>query len=64
MLRVLDDPMRARHMGRAGRAFVERELTLDRMIREHEVLYRTLGTDNAPAVQVPTADFRSAVSGI
>jgi glycosyltransferase involved in cell wall biosynthesis len=64
MFRVLDDPMRARQMGLAGRAFVARELTLDRMIREHEVLYRNLATADGPAVQVSTADVRSAVSGI
>jgi len=40
MLRVLADPARARRMGAAARRFVEKELTLERMIDEHDLLYR------------------------
>jgi glycosyltransferase involved in cell wall biosynthesis len=40
MLRVLADPARARRMGGAARRFVEKELTLERMIDEHDLLYR------------------------
>ncbi len=42
MLRVLAEPVRARRMGDAARRFVERELTLERMIDEHDRLYRRL----------------------
>jgi glycosyltransferase involved in cell wall biosynthesis len=42
MLRVLADPARARRMGQAARRFVEEELGLDRMIDEHDQLYRRL----------------------
>ena len=42
MLRVLADPARARRMGQAARRFVEDELGLDRMIQEHDRLYRRL----------------------
>ncbi len=39
---LLKDPERARRMGRSGRAFVERELTLDRMVRSHDRIYRAV----------------------
>lgn len=42
MLRVLADPVRARRMGQAARRFVEEELGLDRMIAEHDRLYRRM----------------------
>jgi len=42
MLRILADPGRARRMGQAARRFVEEELGLDRMIAEHDRLYRRL----------------------
>jgi glycosyltransferase involved in cell wall biosynthesis len=42
MLRVLAEPVRARRMGDAARRFVERQLTLERMIDEHDRLYRRL----------------------
>ncbi|GEJ56263.1 glycosyltransferase [Anaeromyxobacter diazotrophicus] len=42
MLRILADPARARRMGQAARRFVEEELGLDRMIAEHDRLYRRL----------------------
>jgi glycosyltransferase involved in cell wall biosynthesis len=40
MGRVLEDPERARQMGKAARCFVEAELTLERMIEQHDRLYR------------------------
>jgi L-malate glycosyltransferase len=40
MMRVLEDRERARRMGEAARRFVESELTLERMIDEHDRLYR------------------------
>lgn len=42
MLRVLEDGARGRRMGAEGRAFVERELTLEAMIGAHEALYQRL----------------------
>lgn len=42
ILRVVGDPGRARRMGEAARRFVERELTLDRMVGDHDRLYRLL----------------------
>lgn len=42
MLRILADPDRAHRMGAAARAYVERELTLERMIDQHGALYRRL----------------------
>jgi L-malate glycosyltransferase len=42
MMRVLSDPERARRMGAEARRFVEAELTLERMIAEHDRLYRQL----------------------
>ncbi len=42
MLRVLADPARSRRMGAAARRFVEQELELQRMIDEHDRLYRRL----------------------
>lgn len=42
MLRVLADPIRARRIGERARRFVETELTLDRMIDEHDRLYQRL----------------------
>jgi len=44
MLRMLACPEGARRMGAAARRFVEAELTLDRMIREHDRLYRLLAS--------------------
>jgi glycosyltransferase involved in cell wall biosynthesis len=41
---LLEDPERASAMGRAGRAFVERELTLERMVSRHDQLYRRVVT--------------------
>ncbi len=42
MLRTIADPARARRMGEAARRFVQMELTLERMIGEHDRLYRRL----------------------
>jgi glycosyltransferase involved in cell wall biosynthesis len=39
---VLSDSARARKMGQAGRSYVERELTLERMVAEHDALFRGL----------------------
>lgn len=38
--RLLDAPKEARRMGAAARAFVERELSLERLVRRHDALYR------------------------
>jgi len=38
--KVYADPDTARSMGLRGRAFVERELSLERMVDAHEALYR------------------------
>ena len=40
MTRILEDPARAKRMGATARRFVEEELTLERMIAEHDRLYR------------------------
>ena len=42
MLRLIRDPTLARRMGRAARRFVEEELTVDRMVADHDRLYRRL----------------------
>ncbi len=42
MLRLLRDPERTRRMGEAARRFVEEELNLERMVAEHDHLYRRL----------------------
>jgi glycosyltransferase involved in cell wall biosynthesis len=51
MLRVLTDPRRARRMGEAARRFVERELTLRRMIDAHDRLYRRLIGSRRPGFE-------------
>ncbi len=40
--RLLDDPAMAKRMGNAGRAFVEAELTLERMVSAHDALFRRM----------------------
>ncbi|ADO68416.1 glycosyltransferase [Stigmatella aurantiaca] len=40
--RLLDEPALARRMGLAGRAFVESELTLERMVEAHDELFRRM----------------------
>ncbi|MHB8878904.1 MAG: glycosyltransferase, partial [Myxococcaceae bacterium] len=42
MVRLLKDPGRAKEMGLAARRFVERELTLGKMISAHDALFREL----------------------
>ena len=42
VLRVLADPAGSRRMGAAARRFVEQELGLQRMIDEHDRVYRRL----------------------
>jgi glycosyltransferase involved in cell wall biosynthesis len=37
---VLSHPQRARAMGEAGRAYVARELTVERMVARHDAVYR------------------------
>jgi glycosyltransferase involved in cell wall biosynthesis len=39
-LKLLGNPERGRRMGGEARAFVERELSLQRMVRRHDALYR------------------------
>lgn len=40
--RVLDNPEKAKQMGRAARAFVEKELTLEKLCAEHDRMYRSV----------------------
>ncbi len=40
VLRVLDEPQRAREWGECGRSKVEREWSLERMLEQHRALYR------------------------
>ncbi|XXF75533.1 glycosyltransferase [Myxococcaceae bacterium GXIMD 01537] len=40
--RLLEHPDEARRMGSAARAFVERELSLERMVRRHDALYQSV----------------------
>lgn len=40
--RVLADPARARRMGAEARAFVQRELTVQRLCERHDALYRAI----------------------
>jgi glycosyltransferase involved in cell wall biosynthesis len=42
ILRLLDDPARAREQGQAGRSRVEERFTEERMIRRYEALYAEL----------------------
>lgn len=42
IVELVSKPEQARQMGEAGRAFVERELTVERLIAEHDSLYRSL----------------------
>ena len=64
--RLLADPARAREMGLEGRAFVERELSLQKMVAAHDAVYRhvargeplQLPQDEAPQVRVQAAAQR------
>lgn len=40
LLRILNEPAQAKRWGAAGRAFVERELTLQHLVAAHDALYR------------------------
>ena len=48
--RVLADPARARRMGAEARAFVQRELTVQRLCERHDGLYRAL-LDGVPRAE-------------
>jgi L-malate glycosyltransferase len=39
-LKLLADPERGRRMGAEARTFVERELSLERLVRRHDALYQ------------------------
>ncbi|WP_234945265.1 glycosyltransferase [Anaeromyxobacter sp. Fw109-5] len=45
IVEVISEPERARAFGQAGRRFVEREITVDRMVAEHERLYRRVAAE-------------------
>ncbi len=45
--RMLDDPEAARAMGARARAYVERELTLERLCARHDALYRSIAEARA-----------------
>ncbi|WP_277957311.1 glycosyltransferase [Anaeromyxobacter sp. SG64] len=45
MLQVLAEPARARAFGEAGRRFVEEALSVERMVAEHERLYRRVAAE-------------------
>jgi glycosyltransferase involved in cell wall biosynthesis len=45
IVEVLSDPERARAFGQAGRRFVEQEITVERMVAEHERLYRRVAAE-------------------
>lgn len=47
---LLLNPQAAQRMGQAARAFVARELSLERMVAAHDALYRRLARGSAPAV--------------
>jgi glycosyltransferase involved in cell wall biosynthesis len=42
MVKLLENPQSSRRMGEAGRQFIEEEMGLSRMVRAHDVLYRSL----------------------
>ena len=42
---MISDPQRARAFGEAGRHFVEEEITVVRMVAEHERLYRRVAAE-------------------
>lgn len=57
MAQLLDDPESRQAMGRAGRARVERNFTLETMVRRHEEVFETLlaqkGDKGHPGVELP-----------
>jgi glycosyltransferase involved in cell wall biosynthesis len=54
MIELLSNPDIARQMGQAGRAFVERELTVGRLVDEHDRLYRQIARPQGAALGRPT----------
>ncbi|HEX9507905.1 MAG TPA: hypothetical protein VF947_05830, partial [Myxococcales bacterium] len=50
LTQIVEQPSVARRMGRAGRAFVERELSLARLAQAHEELYQRLTLSPADAL--------------
>lgn len=48
-LRIFSEPEKARKWGKAGRAFVERELTLQHLVAAHDALYRKVLTQSSTA---------------
>ncbi|HZH03424.1 MAG TPA: hypothetical protein VEY30_06540, partial [Myxococcaceae bacterium] len=52
LLRVLTDRKRAQAMGEAGRAFVERELTLTHLVDAHDALYRKVISEPVPPLSM------------
>ena len=56
MLELLNDPVRARAIGEAGRRLVREEFGTEKMVRETAALYRRVLTDEpvTPEIAVPT----------
>jgi len=64
ILRILADPAEARAMGVRGRAFIEGQLSLDRMQSDHEALYcRALGLSPARRSEEPVETGRAKACG-
>jgi glycosyltransferase involved in cell wall biosynthesis len=64
ILRILADPAEARAMGVRGRAFIEGQLSLDRMQLDHEALYsRALGLSPARRSELPIETGRAKACG-
>jgi glycosyltransferase involved in cell wall biosynthesis len=42
--RVISDPQKAKQLGRAARAFVEKQLTLEKLCAEHDRMYSRVVT--------------------
>jgi L-malate glycosyltransferase len=62
MVRALQDPDRGRTLGRAARAFVERELSIERLVLDHERLYRSLAAAHSvSAARKPEQVFPSGM---
>jgi glycosyltransferase involved in cell wall biosynthesis len=64
ILRILADRAEARAMGLRGRAFIEGQLSLDRMQSDHEALYcRVLGLSPAQRSEQPVETDRAKACG-
>jgi len=50
MVKLLENPATSRRMGEAGRQFVEKEMGLSRMVLAHDLLYRSLLSEEPEAV--------------